>query len=350
MARRNPHMKLAFLGANNAYAFVMGESIVRMDGDDLFFRTKADAKDSARRHGLKILPTDDVVSEDGEEHIPVPGKPRKMMGYAGKRMRSNPSSAEGLIKEIKSGRMSIKELALLGSARNTPLEHLTEGQADLVRRRANEAIQGGNYSEMKTRSVAASAAYTYFVWNTKTQLIESGWAFAEDAKSALGEYGSGTPGLKVVTKKGLANKGIDVHDPDNWEGQFDDDNIRNNPGVRTWGRAIITKNLLGSFRGGRWALSTADAKRIVAMKREVTSGRKAEDLLKAAAEMIGAYGVEAIRGGVNAGSYFQDHVALYINTGDTYEPTILYDTVAREMGITTTGDFVEVMGDEYEIS
>ena len=101
---------------------------------------------------------------------------KKMMGYAGKRMRKfcpvcgermtpghipgsgvrgpsehctvrrNPSSAEALIKEIKSGRMSIKELALLASA---PLGHLTEGQANLVRHRANEAIQGGNFSNRK---------------------------------------------------------------------------------------------------------------------------------------------------------------------------------------------------------
>ena len=124
---------------------------------------------------------------------------------------------------------------------------------------------------------------------------------------------------------------------------------RSNPGVRSWGHAITSKNLLGSFRGGRWALSTADAKRIVAMKKGLSTGREVEDFLKAAAEMIGAYGVEAIEGNVHVNSFFQNHVALYINTGDTYEPTILYDTVAREFGITTMGDFVEVMGEEYEI-
>ena len=204
MARRNPHMKLVFLGANNAYAFVMGESIVRMDGDDLFFRTKADAKDSAKRHGLKILPTDDVVTLEGDEHIPVP-RGKKTMGYAGKRMRSN-------------------------------------------------------------------------------------------------------------------------------------------PGVRTWGRAINVKNLQSAFSGGRYIIGPSEAKDLV----KYSKTAKADDFLKRASRYLDGYGVEAIFGKY-VNSYYQDCVALYVNTGDTYEPTILYDTVAREFGITTMGDFVEVMGDEYEI-
>ena len=283
MARRNPHMRLEFLGANNAYAFVMGESIVRMDGDDLFFRTKADAKDSAKRHGLKILPTDDVVTLEGDEHIPVP-RGKKTMGYAGKRMRSNPAKIHG-----------------------AHLEALRAGVLPVMQEVA------GKVTSMRNR------------WD------------------CLWEAQRRDPSLGA-----LLNEIYKYANDDNIDtalrGLVKESQTRSNPGVRTWGRAINVKNLQSAFSGGRYIIGPSEAKDLV----KYSKTAKADDFLKRASRYLDGYGVEAIFGKY-VNSYYQDCVALYVNTGDTYEPTILYDTVAREFGITTMGDFVEVMGDEYEI-
>lgn len=70
--------------------------------------------------------------------------------------------------------------------------------------------------------------------------------------------------------------------------------------------------------------------------------------LVAVNSMIGGYGVEAIRGRWHD-RYYQDIVGLYVNTGDTYNVTLVYDTVEDEFIITTMGDFVEETTEEYEI-
>jgi hypothetical protein len=119
-----------------------------------------------------------------------------------------------------------------------------------------------------------------------------------------------------------------------------------------WGQAVTAKNLLSAFSRGRFDLSPADAKKIVADIKDGiawnSQGSMASGSLEKASSMIGGFGVEAISG-KDVNRYWMDTVALYINTGDTYNPTILFDTVARKFGITSVGDFVEVMGDEYGI-
>ena len=57
-------------------------------------------------------------------------------------------------------------------------------------------------------------------------------------------------------------------------------------------------------------------------------------------EVIDGYGVEAIRCSW-ASSYYGDICALYVNMGDTYDQTVVYDTRKGKYIVTSWGDFVE---------
>lgn len=70
-----------------------------------------------------------------------------------------------------------------------------------------------------------------------------------------------------------------------------------------------------------------------------------EDAMKWANKILGGYGVENIRDERNFVShYWQDTVLLYVNMGDTYDPTLCYDTDDKEYFIGSWGDFVEEKG------
>ena len=70
-------------------------------------------------------------------------------------------------------------------------------------------------------------------------------------------------------------------------------------------------------------------------------------LSKADTYMAG-FGIEAIRGKW-VDNYYGDIVGLYVNTGDTYNTTLLYDTIKERFYVTTMGDFVEKNERKYEI-
>ena len=66
--------------------------------------------------------------------------------------------------------------------------------------------------------------------------------------------------------------------------------------------------------------------------------------------IIEGYGVEAIIGNdVADDEYWDDTVAVYINMGDTYAKTILYDVHESEFVVTTWGDWVEEHQEKYDI-
>ena len=58
---------------------------------------------------------------------------------------------------------------------------------------------------------------------------------------------------------------------------------------------------------------------------------------------IGGYGVEAIEGDWHD-RYYQNIVALYVNKGDSYVGTVLYNATTNRFVITSVGDFVERNG------
>lgn len=71
--------------------------------------------------------------------------------------------------------------------------------------------------------------------------------------------------------------------------------------------------------------------------------------LEAANALMNAHGIEAIRGDYHVDNYYYDIVALYVNTGDTYNPTLLYETDTDRFTLTTLGDWVERNERKYRI-
>lgn len=66
-------------------------------------------------------------------------------------------------------------------------------------------------------------------------------------------------------------------------------------------------------------------------------------------DMIHGHGVEAIRGDYHVDNYYYDIVGLYVNTGDTYNATLVYDTDREKFVLTTMGDWVEKNERKYKI-
>lgn len=82
----------------------------------------------------------------------------------------------------------------------------------------------------------------------------------------------------------------------------------------------------------RYALQTGEA------------GRSFRAVLKECNTLLEGFGVECIaEGGANSPSdmYGSDILAEYVNLGDTYTTTILYDYRAQRFYVTSYGDFVE---------
>lgn len=73
------------------------------------------------------------------------------------------------------------------------------------------------------------------------------------------------------------------------------------------------------------------------------------DRLEAINKALSAYGIEDIRGGKHWHHYYCDICALYVNMGDTYIPTIVYDAIKGKFIVCSWGDFVEKHQTKYQI-
>ena len=70
--------------------------------------------------------------------------------------------------------------------------------------------------------------------------------------------------------------------------------------------------------------------------------RRSEIKMEALNELLHGYGVEALRiEDAHVDNFHFDIVASYLNTGDTYSPTILLDHEESKFRLTTWGDFME---------
>jgi hypothetical protein len=63
--------------------------------------------------------------------------------------------------------------------------------------------------------------------------------------------------------------------------------------------------------------------------------------LCAADEIMEQFGVEPIHGETYWSAYWGDIVALYINTGETYDATLVVDVRDKTLQLTSWGDYVE---------
>jgi len=87
--------------------------------------------------------------------------------------------------------------------------------------------------------------------------------------------------------------------------------------------------------------SADDARSIAAEVPAAAGDPEAVDrLLEKVDQKLGAYGVEVVRGPWQGG-YYGDAVLLYVNRGDTYDATLVYDTQAETFSVTSWGDWVE---------
>jgi hypothetical protein len=67
-----------------------------------------------------------------------------------------------------------------------------------------------------------------------------------------------------------------------------------------------------------------------------------DDAMDFANEVIDGNGVEGVKGeGAHVDNYWRDTILLYVNMGDTYDTTVMYDTENEEFLIGSYGDFVE---------
>ncbi len=71
-------------------------------------------------------------------------------------------------------------------------------------------------------------------------------------------------------------------------------------------------------------------------------------LLTACNEVLGGYGIEAIRGSW-VDRYYGDTRYLFVNMGETYAETVIYDTERGVFSLASWGDVVEHAPKRYEI-
>jgi hypothetical protein len=76
--------------------------------------------------------------------------------------------------------------------------------------------------------------------------------------------------------------------------------------------------------------------------------RDSELVEKALDAELGTHGTEAIRGDM-WNRFYCDAVAIYLNTGDTYATTLIFDIPARRWIVASLGSFVESKQRTYGI-
>jgi hypothetical protein len=96
--------------------------------------------------------------------------------------------------------------------------------------------------------------------------------------------------------------------------------------------------ILESFKG----VSGGNAKRIVSILNAVDKPEDVDGALEEVSEIIGGHGVEGLPvEGAWVDHYWRDSIALYVNMGDPYVTTIMYDTDRGVFEIGAWGDFLE---------
>jgi hypothetical protein len=75
--------------------------------------------------------------------------------------------------------------------------------------------------------------------------------------------------------------------------------------------------------------------------KELDRGTVAEAAMEAINIELGFYGVECLRDGNYWAQYWCDNIAMYANTGETYAPTILFDTDKCRYIVSDVGTWME---------
>ena len=85
----------------------------------------------------------------------------------------------------------------------------------------------------------------------------------------------------------------------------------------------------------------------------VARGQSVEKRMLELNTLVGTHGVEAIQGkrpkDARRDWFFTDTIALFLNAGDTYNATLVYNAVTGRFSLTTLGDFVEKNQRRYRL-
>jgi len=86
------------------------------------------------------------------------------------------------------------------------------------------------------------------------------------------------------------------------------------------------------------------------IKKIINDARTVDNALNSLNKEIKGYGIEPVRGRDWVSHYYQDINLLYVNKGDTYEPTVVYDTLKDIWYVGTSwGDMIESDMKRFEI-
>jgi hypothetical protein len=111
------------------------------------------------------------------------------------------------------------------------------------------------------------------------------------------------------------------------------------------------KNLQQWFDPSRFDLKKNQLKDLSKRLYAAEGRPKAVDrVLGEANDLLSGFGVEAVRGNYHVDNHYYEIVGLYVNMGDTYNATILYDTDRQKFYVTSWGDWVEQNQERYQIS
>lgn len=105
------------------------------------------------------------------------------------------------------------------------------------------------------------------------------------------------------------------------------------------------KELLKAFP----KLGSDKAQKLAETLEAAVETKDVDEAMEFANEALDGHGVEAIAGDdYQVDKYWMDTVLLYVNLGDTYDTTILYDTENAEFSVGSWGDFMEAWEEEGE--
>ena len=100
--------------------------------------------------------------------------------------------------------------------------------------------------------------------------------------------------------------------------------------------AVSERRLTAAFPD----LAFNEIQSIQALMRVTLTPEDVDRTLELVNKLLNAYGIEAIRDG-DWEEYYLDIGVLYVNMGDTYDTTILFDTRTERYLLSSWGDYVE---------
>jgi len=98
-----------------------------------------------------------------------------------------------------------------------------------------------------------------------------------------------------------------------------------------------------------FTLERGEATRLARTLRDARTHVEKYAAIDYANTIIAGHGIEPVRGDYYVDQYYDDTVALYVNTGDLYTASIIYDTVADKFYATDLGEWMEARQKKYKV-